>query len=235
MKEKMRRYFNELIVNPWRGLRKDRSVGLERMFHCFLIVLRLFSLQYWLIAFFGNAGDEDSRRRRRRRRHRDMAVDVAVLAQCATVELMWYFAPTPRLGAASFAAAYLLFCLYLSLFNIVFFSMLPSVNKPTTSAGRSLLLLLFNVLQVTFSFALFYRYTFQLEAAEGLFGSFLVLGTVGVPDVAAEAHTFLVPLQIVLDLLLFAFVVVVVVGQIKLNLAEQGQRSAKTNDSQGAV
>ena len=189
-------------------MRAHTSHGLERLVRYALILLRVFSVQYWLIALFPD------------RRRRDIAVDVSVLAQCLGAWLLWWLAPSSWLCPASAATAYLLVCLYLSLINIIFFSAVPSVNEPTTSSTRTLLLLALNVLQVTFTFALFYRTALQLSPRQALFGSFLVLGTLGVPDGAASTYTGFVPLQLLSDLLLLTSAVSVFVPQVPLRISD---------------
>jgi hypothetical protein len=211
-----RAFLQKLLCSPLKGMRASPSVGLERLVRYTLILLRAASLQYWLLALIP---DDDAMQRRRR----DIAVDVSVVGQCIAVVLSWWLVPARWLDSASAVVAYLLFCLYLSLLNIVFFSGVPSVNKPTTSATRSILLLAVNVVHVTFTFALFYRARLNLSPRAALFGSFMVLGTLGIPDGAVTANTVLVPLQILSDFLLLAFAVAVFVGQVPMRFSNGGR------------
>lgn len=220
---RLRRWFKRLYWVPLTGMREDPSGGLERLVRYFLLLLRVFSIQYWLIALF----DEDDLTQRRRR---DISVDVSVVVQFLVVMVLWYAASPSTLTLASGAAGYLLFVSYLSIANIMFFSGVPSINEPTTSPTRSLLLLAINVLQVTFSFALFYRTQLALSPREALFGSFLVLGTVGLPDGADITYPILVPLQILANFVLLAFAVNVFVGRVPLQFATR-ENSDSSDDT----
>ena len=207
-------YFQRLVTDPFRGMKDDPSIGLERLVRYMFISLRPISIAYLLIALFP---ENDVAKRR----HRDTAVDIMALVQFIVVVVLWLWAPSSSFPVASIITAYLLFCLYLSLVNIVFFSAIPSINKPSTSETRTLLLLVLNVLQVTFSFALFYKLALHLCPGQALFGAFLVLGTVGLPDNAAETHTFLVPLQIAANLLLVVFIVGVFISKVRLRFRKK--------------
>ena len=208
----MKRFFERLLCSPLKGMQQSRSVGLECLVLYALILLRAVSFQYWLLAFFP---DDDASQRKRR----DIAVDISVVVQCIAVVFLWRLVPSSWLGPARTLAVYLLFCLYLSLLNILFFSAMPSVNRPSTSAARSLVLLIINLLQVTFTFALFYRAELCLSPAAALFGSFLVLGTIGTPESAATANTAIVPLHILCNFVLLAVAVAVFVNQVRMRLS----------------
>jgi hypothetical protein len=205
-------FWFRLYKKPLRGMRDHASQGFERATRYALLYFRLISLQYWIISAFP---DENPRGRKKR----DLAVDVSVVIQLLGVVLLWWFVPEPYLGIAAFFTGYLLFCLYLSLINIVFFSDVPKVNMPTTSATRSLLLLALNVLQVAFTFAIFYRSVLHLCPRLALFGSFLVLGTVGLPDGVPALDAPYVGIQILTNFVLFAFAITVFVSRVPIRLA----------------
>jgi hypothetical protein len=208
----VRSYVLRLV--PLSGMGEDPSVGLERLVRYTVLSLRAVSLQYLWISFFPDDTVQQ-------RRTRDKAVDPAVVIQCVVAVVLWWCKPTQNSVFAIRITAYLLFCLYLSLTNILFFSDVPSVNKETTSATRSLLLLAFNVIQVTFTFAIFYGYALHLGRQQAIFGSFLVLGTLGLPDSAAATSTPLVPVHIVANLFLFAFAIAIVVARVPLLVARR--------------
>lgn len=204
-----------LLLNQLKAIKSGRSSGVERLVQYSLLLLRVASLQYWLVNRAWDRNDDN-------RKFRDTVVDVSVIGQCAIVILLMQFTPNEYLCVASAFSIYLLFLLYLSLLNIVFFSGWKSVDKPSTSVTRSLILLGINVLQVTFTFALFYRHWLDLPQAKALFGSFLVLGTIGTPQIdgIANPSTPLIPLQIIANLVLLAFGLAVFAGKVKMRFLD---------------
>jgi hypothetical protein len=211
-------YLNRLICNPWKGLEKDSSAGLERQVRRISIILRCLSVQFLLVA----CCPEDDKTKHARR---NVLVDRLVVAQCILTILLWGLTPPEMLRGASIVVAYLLFCLFLSLLNIVLFSNVPSISQGTTSVTRSLILLFVNVVQVTFSFAVFYRYAFNLKPNEAIYGAFLVLGTVGLPNVVGS--NFLIPLHITANILLLGFIVAIYIGRVPLGFYNKHKKNIK--------
>jgi len=205
---------NRLFKDPLRGMSEDHSRGLERLVRYSLLVLRPLSFQYWLISLFPD-------QRPSGRARRDLAVDVSVVSQAILVLGLLFLAPATLVAAAEWLVGYLLFCLYLSLTNILLFSNIPSVNAPTTSATRSVLLLGVNLLQVTFTFALFYRADLNLDPTRAIFGSFLVLGTVGLPADPSFIPWYLTPLHILCNVALVAVVLSLFVSHLRLRLSQR--------------
>jgi hypothetical protein len=206
-------YFRKLC--PFHGMSKDTSSGLERWIRYCLIALRLGSTQYMLLSLFP---DEP-------RNRRDGAVDASVVVQLVIVGLLWWSRPETMLDARVLIAVYLLFCLFLSLANIIFFSAVPSVNRPSTSPARSLMLLAVNILQVTFTYAVLYEARLNMGRRAALFGSFLVLGTLGVPPEAGTTMTFLVPAQTLSDLVMLLFGATVFVNQFRIEFRKSPDAS----------
>jgi hypothetical protein len=86
---------------------------------------------------------------------------------------------------------------------------------------RSLLLLAVNLVQVTFTFAIFYEFALGLDRQAALFGSVLVIGTLGLPDGAEGTHTAFVPLQVASDLFLIVVTVSVFLAHLPFNFSNQ--------------
>jgi hypothetical protein len=185
-------------------LRKSGSVhGIELLFDSFLLFLRLFSISYRLTAF---CSDPTTRS--------DM-VDIYCVLQLVAL-LVCVFLPVPN-SVGCFIAAYVLFEIYLNLFNIVFIGKFSKINAPPVSVERSLLLLLLNAFDVVLAFTLFYRHWMRLSTGCAFYGACLVLGTIGTPPLpdTGEGRPLII-LQIFLDLLLIVLFLSSFAGQIGL-------------------
>jgi len=183
----------------------DDVVGLEKVFCMLLVFLRIASLTYWFLSFIPDPAIVGAQHRHTRDRFIEfwVLVELLILVFLSRV-------PDSCLGIAWRIAAYILFTLFLSLFNIVFIAKIPEVNAPRASTERSLLLLGVNALQVVLSFAIFYRQSLDLDRDSALVSAILVLGTVGYP----KGDGYLVALQVLLDLTLIALFISYLVGNL---------------------
>jgi hypothetical protein len=201
--------------------------GIELIFDISILALRYGSLSYWLkdrwlkkaLDRWANFAKQDPKRRV----WRDNLIDAYCILQTLALLIVLFGANRPILD--SVVGGYIVFEIYLNLCSIFFLprqralgprsaSDPPSaVNEPSTSVGRSMLLLFVNVLQVVLAFAVFYKTaTPTLRSASALLNAVLLLGTVGYPP-AAEAPALLVCIQVFLDLFLIVFAVGGLVGQ----------------------
>jgi hypothetical protein len=109
-------------------------------------------------------------------------------------------------------ASYFLIGTIVLMANIVF---LTKIFGPLKSIERTLLLFIFNLVQLILTFAIWYRSVLGLQAREALFKAMLVFGTIGYP----EGAEVVVGVQIAADFFLLAIFLVFV-----LNFRPQGQR-----------
>jgi hypothetical protein len=122
--------------------------------------------------------------------------------------LLWWSDVVPWVSAA--VAFYLLANIIIVLLNVLFLTKLTFIGG-VASKERTLLLFMFNVVQVVLIFAIFYRLQLpHLSARDALFKTLLVFGTIGYPS-GAEA---IVGLQIAIDFLLLAVFLAVFVGSL---------------------
>jgi hypothetical protein len=148
-------------------------------------------------------------------------IDAYCLFQLFTLRGLLFLCNWPTV--AWVAAIYILFEMYLNLVSIFF---LPrqkdigppepddspaAVNEPSTSVGRSILLLFVNVLQIVLAFGTLYkRSTPGLTPFTAFSSDVFVFGTVSTPS---GAPPLLVSLQVLLDFLLVASILASFVGQ----------------------
>jgi hypothetical protein len=186
-----------------RKLRNEEVYGLEFVFDSLLVFCRCFSLSYWI---------RDPFERPLRAKQRTWIIDFYCCAQLAT--LLGLLAWSNIRGLNTALSTYILFEIYLSLFNIVFIGKFSAINYAPTSIERVILLMFLNVLQVVAAFAVLYRSwsTPGSSTSEALSQAVRVLGTVEAP-----AHPrLLVDLQILLDLLLLVIFLASFAGQVGL-------------------
>lgn len=205
------------ICDLWKA---DEVHGIELLWDSGLLALRCVSVSYWskddgLNWFLDKRGISNTRI------WRDSLVDLYCIFQLVVLLGVLFCFRSPRLS--SWVAAYVLFEIYLNLFNIVFLSRRSeiglsqssktpvAINEPSTSVERSILLLFVNVLQVTVAFAVFYRGSIQgLIPSDAFRDAVFVFGTLGSP---LNAPGLLVALQVFLDFLLVAVILGSFVGQ----------------------
>lgn len=204
------------VKAPWRSRRVH---GLELFFDTGLLVLRIVSISYWLRSFLPPPGGPGTRR--------DNAVDLYCVSQLVVLlGLLWASFPTV---VDSIITGYILFEIYLNLFNIVFIGKLGTDEAPPASIERSILLLFLNGLQVTLGFGIVYRDWLHLSPLEGFFNSVLVMGTIGFPNAASGWYQLFVVGQVFLDLALVVFFFSTFAGEAtRLRSAREG-RSTSSN------
>jgi hypothetical protein len=187
--------------------RPDREVhGLELLCDTVLLALRRLSISYWLRCFLPGPDDP-------RHTTRDNAIDGYCVFQLLALLILipGCFGPV----VDSVVAGYILFEIYLNLFNIVFIGKIRVINSPPVSIERSLLLLFLNVFEVVLAFGILYRDWLKLSTVDGFFKAVLVLGTIGYPQ-ASGWWVVLIALQVLLDFVLVVLVFSSFAGQVGL-------------------
>jgi hypothetical protein len=145
---------------------------------------------------------------------RNKAIETWVVFEFLTL-LLLVLLPAPIGCLRILVASYILFEILLNLCSIIFVGKLADVYPPTPSIERSLLLFGFNVLQVIFIFAIFYRATFGLKPQEAIFQAALVLGTIGSPTLdAAYDGWWVIAFQILTNLVLLVVFLAAYVGNL---------------------
>jgi hypothetical protein len=196
---------SEAVLVNMRILWHDpRAKGLERLFDTALLLLRLLSISYNLKWFLDGP----------RRAMRSRVIDCYCVIELVVLVILLAGDYGPRFERV--VAAYVLFEIYLNLFNIIFIGTFPAINAPPASVERSILLLFLNVLHVAVAFVVFYEHAFKLSRVDAFFNAVLVLGTLGYPTAAAGWCSLLVSLQIFMDLVLLVLLLSSFVGQVGL-------------------
>ena len=189
----------------WRSnlvqLSKEKEFfGIEKLARVFLYFLRFFSLSEWL-SFCITGSRETSQDH-----IRDLLiVDAYVAAKTIVVVVLVWVVPERYLSAAAWIACYLLIETFIALFNIVFVTTRP--NERPISIGRSLILLILNVVELIATFAILYQAVLLVEPWRAVVFSFDVFGTVGRPSSSQyPLSDVLVVSQIAVDFLFLAIV-----------------------------
>jgi hypothetical protein len=185
--------------------------GLELWFDTVLLVLRIFSLAYWLRYPF---------ERRNETARRNCLVDGYCVVEFIVLVTLLVGPLYPFVS--SFLCWYFLFEIYLSLFNIVFLGKFAGINYKPPSIERDILLMFLNVLQVVVAFAVLYRTWLGLPKIEALSAAVNVLGTVGLPPVIGNL-ALLVDLQILLDVILLVIFLASFAGQVRVFQRDETQ------------
>ena len=180
--------------------------GIELVFGLVLLGLRFLSLSYWLRPILPTPKSP-------KHKWRDNVIDIYCIIQLVVllILLVWSFGSIWN----SVIGTYILFEIYLNLFNIVFIGKIQEINTPPSSVERSLLLLIMNVIDVVLAFSVFYRDWFDLSKLDAFFQAVLVLSTIGYPSSTGKL-ALIVSLQIFLDLVLIVLFVSSFIGQIGL-------------------
>ena len=87
----------------------------------------------------------------------------------------------PSSGITVAAATYILFEIILALANIIFVGKFEELQAPPASIERSIILLLFNLVEVVLIFAVFYKSALGLSPGNALFQASLVSGQLVIP------------------------------------------------------
>jgi hypothetical protein len=179
--------------------------GLELWFDTLLLVLRIISLSYWV---------REGLERRNEIDRRNNLIDLYCCLQFLV--LLALLSWSKHATANTIFCGYILFEVYLTLFNIVFLGKFEDINRKSPSIERVTLLMFLNVLHVMLSFAVLYRTWLGLSRFDALSQAVRVLGTVGAPDTAGKL-AFIVDLQVLLDLLLLVFFLASFVGRVGIS------------------
>jgi len=137
-------------------------------------------------------------------------VEFCILFELLLLAIMLYL-PREKSSVYCWIAAYLVFGLFVTLFNIVFVGKLDKALPPTASIERSLLLFIINAAEIVVAFAIFYRHASGYSADEAFFNSLLVFGTIGYP---AQGNHYIVASQIALDFVFLAIFLSAFVGRL---------------------
>lgn len=192
-------------LEKWRAtLRKlardPKCLGIEKWVYLSAYTLKITSIVEWSLfcATGGSRDPEDGRRN-------VLIVDWCVIGKTIVVAaLVWV--PQEYLFFAAIVAGYLLFEMFVALFNVVLLA--KKLDGRPISIERSLILLTLNAAQLIFSFAIFYQAALLVDPWRAVVFSFDVFGTVSRPASADyPGSDWWVILQIVLDFLFLAIVV----------------------------
>jgi hypothetical protein len=178
--------------------------GLEFLLDFSLLSLRWVSLSYLMRLPF---------ERPRNIPRRNNAVDCYCFTEFVFLCLLLIYSQNCILNSIS--SIYILFEIYLILFNIFFLRKFPDINYESPSYERVVLLMLLNVAQVTVAFAVLYR-TWSpspIPWRYALSQSIHVLGTVEAP----AQRGLLVDSQIFSDLMLLVIFIANFVGRVGIS------------------
>jgi hypothetical protein len=145
-----------------------------------------------------------------------LIVEVYVVASVIVAIAAWLWAPTFWLAIA---CSYFLFSTVVVLLHVV---LLSKVFGDIYSAERSLILFIFNVVQLVFTFSIWYELEAPQTKGEALFNALLVFATLGHSD---KAPAVIVGVQIATDFLLLAIFLAHIVGRV-------GYRQGKISDGE---
>jgi len=181
--------------------REPRVYGLEYLVDGLLLICRRLSLSYWIRRPFEHPLNL---------RQRTWVIDLYCFMELAI--LFGFLVWSDNRGLSTVVSGYILFEIYLSLFNIVFIGKFPKINYAPPSIERVILLMFVNVLQVIIAFAILYRSWSSsiLSWPDAFSQAVRVLGTVEAP----AQPRFMVDMQILLDLLLLVIFLASCVGQV---------------------
>lgn len=204
------------VFDKLRELRDQEVYGLEYAIDRLLVFCRCFSLSYQI---------RDPFEHPLRIKERTWVIDFYCCAQLAVLLGLLVLSNLRCLNTV--LSCYILFEIYLSLFNIVFIGKFSAINYKPTSIERVVLLMFVNVLQVVVAFAVLYRVwsTSALSPFDAFSQAVRVLGTIEAP---AQPRV-VVDLQILLDLLLLVIFLASFAGQVGL-FRRQEDHSKQIND-----
>jgi hypothetical protein len=187
------------FLKLWRSL-----VGLEAVIAAGLYLIWPIFVSFYLNLLF--------------RKRNSLAIEIYVVV-CVGVTIAVWLTPT-TLGAV--LCSYFSLSSVVALLNVVFLS---KALGGVESTERSLILFLFNLVQVVFMFSVWYQLKAHLSKEDALFNALLVLGTLGYPNDASA----IVGMQVVTDLLLFAIFLGHLVGRV--GIPDQKIRSSNRRTS----
>lgn len=192
-----------MVEEPLKTLWQDQSVrGLERYFDACLLVLREVALSYRIRWYF---------EKRHQTVRRNNFIDLWCLVELFALGGLFAFSKHAVLN--TIVCTYILFEIFLSLFNILFIGKFTAINDPTPSIERNVLLMFINVLHLVAAFATLYRSWLGTSKLQALSYAIRVLGTVETPH-AAGRLVLIVDLQILLDMLLLVIFLATFAGQV---------------------
>jgi hypothetical protein len=154
-------------------------------------------------------------------REAELVVELYVAAKLIYLLILIQL-PVEYLISAFWIALYMLVELYVALLNIVFLSKypigaIPSLSGPPRSFERMLILVMFNAVEVTVTFALFYRLFLPADPGPwaAIAYSVQVFGTVGTPPNSSEGGLYVVAFQLGADFVLLAIFLAILIGHLE--------------------
>jgi hypothetical protein len=199
-------------LDQWQGKLKEikadsKKAGIEKMARVLLYFVRIVCLSElisWAVVGRPKHNDDDQRR--------DLTLIDCYVAGKTLFLLVLVILPDHWLSIL--VASYLLAELYVAILNIVLIGTATPDERPL-SIPRSLILAILNVLQITLTFALYYRATLNLDPGPAIAGSFQVFGTVGTPiPPETKDGSYVVALQLALDFVFIVLFLGALVSQI---------------------
>jgi hypothetical protein len=172
-----------------------RLDGIEWLTALFLYALWAATLAFWLRIILS----------RYSKIRQTLIIEVYVAVSAVVAVVAWLWVPT---FWWAIARSYLLFSTVLVLLHVV---LLSKVFGDIYSAERSLILFIFNVVQLVFTFAIWYELEAHQAKGEALFNALLVFATVGYPE---KAPAVIVGAQIATNFLLLAIFLAHIVGRV---------------------
>ena len=185
--------------------------GLEKIVDLIFQFLRITIVSDWIRFWLHNA--------QLGRRYRDRVIEVFILLELVLLIVLLLY-PENTTITPPVIAAYILYCLFINLFNIVVVGKLD-VLPQTSSVERSLLIFIINAAEIVVAFSILYRYWFTIDRIPALFYALLVFGTLGHPvetnPLKQDAFdgALLVGAQISVDVTFLAIFVSAFVGRLK--------------------
>jgi hypothetical protein len=200
------------VSKSWRdyvaGFKKihRRLDGIEWLTALFLYALWAATLAFWLRIILSRYSEI----------RETLIVEIYVVASAIVAIAAWLWVPTFWWAVA---CSYFLFSTVVVLLHVV---LLSKVFGDIYSAERSLILFFFNVVQLVFTFSIWYELEASQPKGEALFNALLVFATLGYSD---KAPAVIVGVQIATDFLLLAIFLAHIVGRV-------GYRQRKISDGE---
>jgi hypothetical protein len=161
-------------------------------------------------------------------------VEIYVVSSVIVTILVWWWFPTLRLiplcSYFSLGPVFAILCswfLFSTVVVLLHVVLLSKVFGDIYSAERSLILFIFNVVQLVFTFSIWYELEAEQTKGDALFNAILVFATVGYPD---KAPALVVGTQIAADFLLLAIFLAHIVGRVgyRKNRISEGEITRQT-------
>jgi hypothetical protein len=197
--KKVKVYVTKSLRDYVAGFRKiwSRLNGIECLIALFLYVLWAFTLSFWLRIILCRIF---------RGIRQTLVIEAYVAGSAILAIAVWLWVPT---FWWAILCSYFLFSTVVVLLHVV---LLSKVFGDIESAERSLILFMCNVVQLVFTFSIWYELKASQAKGEALLNAILVFGTLDYPHNANAM--VVVAVQIVTDFLLLAIFLAHIVGRV---------------------